>query len=176
MQYIIQFNLSPKEYKSQFNYMEVGRPEVCSNCKSHHSFYRHGCYWRNILTSDYEESIPIARFCCKSCKTTVSILPSFALPYFQYSLAFIVEALNIIFLAFSKIKEHFAPLFRFYRKRFIRNLNKIVMFFRDEGWIEAIPPDEKEKAIKMICMLTVPTAETFSQRFHQHYKLNFMAY
>ena len=35
--------------------------------------------------------------------------------------------------------------------------------------------EAKEKAIKIICTLTFPKAETFSQRFLNSYKLNFMA-
>ena len=49
------------------------------------------------------------------------------------------------------------------------------MFFRDHGCLDASPAEAKEKAIKIICTLTFPKAETFSQRFLNSYKLNFMA-
>ena len=171
MQIITQFSMSPQQYIIQFESLQISRPEKCPNCGVPNSFHGHGRYWRNVVTDQYEERIPVARFCCKVCSLTVSMLPSFVLPYFQYSLAFILAALSVIFLPSASL----TALYRFYRCRFYLNLNRIEMFCREHGWFESISSDKKEKARKMVCMLTVPTAETFSQRFHQQYKLNFMA-
>jgi hypothetical protein len=171
MQIITQFFMSPQQYILNFASLKINRPEKCPNCGVPHSFHRHGCYWRNVLTDKYEERIPITRFCCKVCSLTVSMLPSFVLPYFQYSLEYILATLNAIFLSAASL----TALYRFYRHRFYLNVNRVAMFCRECGWLEAIPSDKKEKARKMVCMLTVPTVETFSQKFHQHYKLNFMA-
>jgi len=172
MQLIIQFSLTPNEYITQFEILDIKRPDLCPNCKVPHSFHKHGTYWRNIVDVNYEERLPIARFCCKVCRLTVSILPTFALPYFQYSLLYIITALHTIFLA---CQTQLTALFRFYRKRFRKNITRIEMFFRDQNWLESHPMEEKEKARKIVCMLTVPTAETFSQKFLKQHKLNFMA-
>lgn len=171
MQIITHFSMSSQQYILQFKSLQISRPEKCPNCGVSNSFHGHGCYWRNIVTDNYEERMPVARFCCKVCSLTVSMLPSFVLPYFQHSLAFILAALSVIFLPSTKL----TALFRFYQCRFFLNLNRIEMFCREDGWLERVCADKKEKARKMVCMLTVPTAEIFSQRFHKQYKLNFMA-
>jgi len=102
------------------------------------------------------------------------MLPSFTLPYFQYSLEYITAALKLIF---SAIKPNFSltALYRFYRRRFYLNLKLIELFFREQGWMEPSPPNTNDKAIKLVCMIGSP-AETFSQKFHQQYKRNFMAH
>ena len=172
MQLIVPFSLTPVEYIAQFYLLDIKRPDSCPNCQVPNSFHKHGTYWRNILTADYEARLPVARFCCKVCRLTISILPAFVLPYFQYSLLYIIAALQTIFIA---CQTQLAPLFRFYRKRFTKNITRIEMFFRNQNWLANHPLDEKEKARKIVCMLTVPTAETLSQKFQKQHKLNFMA-
>lgn len=172
MQFIVSFSLTPVEYILHFEKINIERPKSCPRCQVPNSFYRHGRYWRNIVTADYEERLPVARFCCKVCRLTASMLPAFLLPYFQYSLLYIVTALQMIFIT---CQTNLTSLFRFYRKRFRMNVTRIEMHLRDQSWQEASPHSEKEKARKFICVLTVPTAETFSQKFHQQHKRNFMA-
>jgi hypothetical protein len=150
-------------------------PERCPICQVPHSFHKHGTYWRNVLGDHFEERIPVARLRCRSCYQTVSLLPTFVLPYFQYSLAFILAALQWIFVTIKTHQAQYSALFRFYKRRFVHNLNRVEMFFRDQGWSEPSPSNEHEKAKKLVCMLTVPTAETLLQRFQKHYKRNFMA-
>ncbi|BBB89407.1 DUF6431 domain-containing protein [Methylomusa anaerophila] len=176
MQILITVKETITQYITRFQALEIVRPEKCPVCGAVHSIHRHGSYWRNILNEQWEKRIPVARFYCKTCKLTISMLPSFALPYFQYSLEFIVTALQQIFLAKATTSRICSALLRFYRRRFHGNLLFLEMFFRDQGWPEVTPQDVKEKATKMVCMLTVPTAETLSQRFHQHYKHTFMAH
>lgn len=173
MQFIIQFELTPLEYIDNFDDLDIKRPELCPRCQVPNSFHKHGKYWRNIVSDDYEEYLPVARFCCKICKLTTSMLPAFVLPYFQYSLLYITTALKLIFIT---CQTRLTSLLRFYRKRFRINIIRIEMYLRDQSWQEISPQDEKEKARKIVCMLTVPTAETFSQKFHQQHKLNFMAH
>ena len=176
LQIIITTMKSPKEYISQFRTLEMVRPEKCPICGAQHTLHKHGSYWRNILNEESEERIPIARLCCKICKLTISMLPSFALPYFQYSLKYILRALQLIFLITRPTAERNSGLLRFYRRRFYSNVVYLEMFFRDQGWSGISPREPIEKATKMVCMLTVPTAETLSQRFHQHHKRTFMAH
>lgn len=181
MQIIIHVHISPKEYLKKFDELDLKPPEYCPVCGAFHSFHRHGHYLRNVLDNNSEERIPIARFICTRClkgkKHTVSLLPSFVLPYFQYSLSFIINALKAVFLMLNTFKQNLAPLLRFYRSRFYHNLSRLEMFFRDGGKPDFYPFVQKEKAIKLLCIVcTFPKAETFSQRFHQLYKRNFMAH
>jgi hypothetical protein len=170
-----------QDYSHQIKQWHFPRPKCCPECQGRNSFHRHGYYWRNLVTVDSEERIPILRFRCKFCQFTISILPSSLIPYFQYTVSFIITALHcIVSTAVYTWSQKFAALFRFYRRRFHHNMNSIEMFFREYGEdlarIAVIPTAKREKAIKLVCMLgTVPTAETFSQKFHQHNKRNFMA-
>jgi hypothetical protein len=61
----------------------VERPEVCPVCGQRGGFHRHGKYKRYVGN----DQIDVARFRCKHCGTTVSMLPDFALPYRYRSLA-----------------------------------------------------------------------------------------
>jgi hypothetical protein len=75
------------------------------------------------------------------------MLPAFVLPYFQYSLLYIITALQLIFVV---CQAHLTPLFCFYRKRFRINVTRIEMYLRDQSWQEISPQNEKEKARKLL--------------------------
>jgi hypothetical protein len=60
----------------------VARPDVCRTCARQGGFHRHGTYERYV--SAYR--IKVARFRCRYCGLTVSMLPDFALPYRYQSL------------------------------------------------------------------------------------------
>jgi hypothetical protein len=55
----------------------VDRPQVCHRCQAEECFHRHGMYWRYVQ----EARCKVARFLCKFCQLTVSVLPAFVLPY-----------------------------------------------------------------------------------------------
>lgn len=55
----------------------VSQPEVCARCRACDGFHRHGTYWRYVQ----EARCKVARFLCKVCRLTVSVLPAFVLPY-----------------------------------------------------------------------------------------------
>ncbi|GLH62983.1 hypothetical protein PG301_08220 [Parageobacillus sp. G301] len=58
----------------------------CPHCQAKRPLYRHGYYERNAVTSHQSYRIWIARYRCPECRRTVAVLPSFLLPYFQYTL------------------------------------------------------------------------------------------
>jgi len=117
---------------------------------------------------------PIFRFLGVSCRHPFSPLPSFLLPYYQYSLRFI---LNCLWNFFSQARLLiYYQLLQFYRRRWTKNMNSIQAFFREQGRQEVIPPEFKQRAIKLLEMIAaLPNAETFSQKFHDHFRRNFMA-
>ena len=72
--------------------------------------HRHGYYSRNVITKHYVRRINILRVKCPSCNKTHAILPSFLIPYYQYSFEFIFECLYLSFIlkdSYSKIISHF---------------------------------------------------------------------
>ncbi|MCX7781971.1 MAG: DUF6431 domain-containing protein, partial [Negativicutes bacterium] len=172
------FNLSPAQYCEQFKSLVIPRPKCCPFCQSIHSFHRHGVYWRYVLDGQQKQQyVPVPRFLCRVCRHTLSILPAFVIPFFQYSVPAILSALRTWFSKKADTQNIPAACLRFWRQRFYDNLSRIELFFRSRGVMDVIPKDQKEKAIKLLCMVnTFPKAETFSQTFHDHCKRHFMAH
>ena len=154
-------------------------PEHCSICGCSGTLIKHGYYYRNILADDSccETSIRIPRFYCKRCKHTLSQLPDFCVPHFQYSANFILSALKTIFTgSLRKLSDKVKALFRFYKRRFIKNLQLIEMFLRDNGLNIVFPEDKNEKAIKVYkILISLPREETLFQRFLKNFNKHFMA-
>ena len=97
MQIIHDFEISPVQY--YINGQENDFPVIkrCPEC--HDKMIKHGFYDRTVITiSNKAYIIFIRRYRCKYCDKTVSILPSFLLPYFQRSLFFIFYCLEQYFL------------------------------------------------------------------------------
>lgn len=145
--------------------------ERCPACSGHICLNRHGFYKRNAITASAVYRIPICRLRCPSCKTTFSLLPSFLIPYFQYTLdlilAYLEEALR------SMIRSIYYQLAQFYRRRFLRNLNLVEMYFRDNGFKDPLPQG-KGKAIKLLEMILL-AGSTFLRGWNSHFTANFMA-
>lgn len=172
MQIIHAFHISPREYTVKGKDNDFPRIDFCPCCLYPCALPRHGFYWRNALFLKSQFRIPILRLKCPSCGKTISLLPDFLLPHYQYSLEFILEALRQFFVK-SKTTTYY-QLLQFYRRRFLRNLNRIEGFFRDRGYRGLIP--EKDKAIKLLKLIDAfPKAKTFSKRFQDHFQHNFMA-
>jgi hypothetical protein len=82
----------------------------CKFCGYEGMLHRHGYYSRNVITRYYIKRISILRVKCPSCGKTHAILPSFLIPYYQYSLEFIFECLYLSFVmknSYSKIVNLF---------------------------------------------------------------------
>ena len=147
----------------------------CPCCKGMVRLYRHGYYWRNAIdVRRAEYRIPICRLICPSCQKTVSILPTFLVEYFQYSLDFIFETLKKVLMDRSKVS--YRQLAQFYLNRFFKRLNQIEMYFRELGFKGVLPSSPKEKAIKLLEMILAPGKATFQRRPTGHFQHNFMAH
>ncbi|RQD75970.1 MAG: hypothetical protein D5R97_05265 [Candidatus Syntrophonatronum acetioxidans] len=173
-QIIHNFNITLREYSKRGKnncFPVVGH---CPFCKYPERLVRHGFYWRNAVTAKEHLIIPILRLRCTSCHRTCSILPEFLIPYYQYTLHTILDSLREWYS--HKKFLIYRQLLQFYRRRFNNNLNKIQTFVRDSGYRGIIPEETKKKAIKLLDMINAfPKAETFFQRFQNHYQQNLMA-
>lgn len=175
MQIIHDFGLSICEYIEHGENRSFPVFLFCPICNAQKKLGAHGFYYRNVVLISGCFVASIRRFYCSCCGKTVSLLPSSLLPYFQHPLLFILEELHA---HFSKLKSEFMAylqLRQFFVCRFLKNLNRIEAFFRDFGFLGALPPPEREKATNLIDMIASPSPETFSQRFHRHFNTNFMA-
>ena len=106
-------------FKNITKYLNLGKEIYilpiygCKFCGYEGLMHRHGYYSRNVITKYTIERINILRVKCPSCGKTHAILPSFLIPYYQYSLDFIFECLCLSFVlknSYSKITSYFNKL------------------------------------------------------------------
>ena len=72
----------------------------CRSCGYIGRLHRHGYYSRNVITLHSSHRINVLRLKCPrlGCFKTYSMLPSFLIPYYQYSFDFIFTCLYFLFL------------------------------------------------------------------------------
>lgn len=87
------------------------RPYHCKNCGYDGKLHYHGSYSRNVITLLGYHVIYIPRYICPSCTKTYSVLPSFVLPYYQYSFSFIFICLYFI-CVFNSSYDNFVNIVR----------------------------------------------------------------
>jgi hypothetical protein len=114
----------------------------CKNCGYGGRLHRHGFYQRNAITIFATYRIFILRVKCPSCNKTYSVLPSFLIPYHQYTFEhiflclFYVYALRHSYLKIVSIFKDLNPntmfsianIYRF-KKRMIRVAPIVNCFF-----------------------------------------------
>lgn len=171
---IVSYNagITLEEYARRGKENDFPELERCPCCKGVVRMDRHGFYWRNALEGELEFKIPIRRLRCPSCRKTVSLSPDFLIPYFQYSLRDVVEGIR---RSLGGKVSAWRQRFQFYRKRFMRQLNQVEMFFRAEGFRDRLPRDTIERAIKLLRMILALDEATFVRRSRGHFTSNFMA-
>ena len=65
------------------------RPDHCPQCQAAHGLTAHGFYSRTLVDAGFDGTIRVRRYLCRFCKRTVSLLPSFALPYLRFGITVI---------------------------------------------------------------------------------------
>ncbi len=173
MQKIYDFEISPIKYYK--NGRDNDFPEIkrCSFCKDH--MIKNGFYQRFIITSRGRSyRIFIRRYRCRHCNKSVSILPSFLLPYFQRCLKAIFLCLENYFFKGNYTLKH--RQVHFYVNRLKVNIPGLISFFRD-----ILNPRldfksiKNKKAIKLIEMIKGSPTPTFARRYFHHFNKSFMA-
>ena len=106
-------------FKNITKYLDLGKEIYtlpiygCKFCGYEEMLHRHGYYSRNVITRHEVKRINILRVKCPSCGKTHAVLPSFLIPYYQYSLDFIFECLYLSYVmkySYSKIVDLFNRL------------------------------------------------------------------
>ncbi len=186
---------SPFEYARQGANFEFPVPDACPNpeCLMPIPPKKHGFYERNCLDFTYRGRILIRRYYCPYCGKTISYLPSFCLPYFQYSLAVIyVVITNQIDsnMSYAQILRQFRDYYpelplgmqniEFYLLRFLMNLHTIQIGLRQFLPDLTLPDfglDIKRGAKKILHIVNVGFGEihTFSQKFFEQCKRSFLS-
>ena len=133
MQILFDPGCSPQEYAAQ-GLVELPRPRVCPRC-SKGKPHKHGYYRRFCLDGLSCQRILTRCYYYIRCRTTVSFLPSFCIPKFQYSLHLVWKVLLLRLeegLTLRDCLQEFLNRFpqlgwlpqriSFYAKRFVANL------------------------------------------------------
>lgn len=146
MQIMYDAGCKPEIYKAQgkkHDFPDMTK-EMCpqENCMADY-LCKHGYYERYLITHGFEGLIIIRRYYCKTCKKTVSLLPSFCHPKRTYGTEAIIMILNAFYtkmlaVCLSVISllettgiECSRQLLLHYRRRIEKNLNSLVMSVTD---------------------------------------------
>jgi len=169
MQMILSVNMGPEEYAAKHEEIDFPKIDICPMCKARKRLHSHGSFQRNALPEKNNVLlVRIHRFFCTVCKKTVSLVPSFLVPHFQYTAHFLVGSI------LGKV-ETYRELLRFHQKRFLKNLNLIQAFFREMGFRWSLPEAGKERAIKLAEEIENLGVGSFSLLYHKQYHRSFMA-
>lgn len=195
MQKIMPIKESPQEYVSLGKDYPFPQPAGCpySDCLKPIPLKKHGFYLRYLIDSGFYGKILIRRYYCPYCGRTVSYLPSFCLPYFQYSLVLIYLVISGYFqdeLTRTQILAMVSAQYEglqleeqqlsFYIHRFLRNLNRIKVGIR-QILPEAVLPEEiqdKNKGTKKVLAIInsgFNDIQTFAQRFFDSCRYSFLS-
>ncbi len=109
---VAEFGPDVQHYARQFAHLTIPRPKACPHCAASDRLVGHGSYPR--VAVDHREAIPIRvkRFLCAACRKTISVLPTFCLPWRHYQSATIQTVLDLRHSAqasWSAIGRSFLP-------------------------------------------------------------------
>jgi DNA-directed RNA polymerase subunit RPC12/RpoP len=89
MQILHRFVGSIQQYCETISDPDRDRPEHCPQCGSKSPLTAHGFYCRTLVEVEFDGTIRVRRYLCRSCKRTVSLLPQFVLPYMRFGIPLI---------------------------------------------------------------------------------------
>jgi len=195
MQIIFFTDATPEEYHRLDKKFPFPQPSFCPSCRVPVAPKKHGFYWRYLLTINFKQRIRIRRYYCPYCKKTLSYLPSFCLPHFQYALEIIYFALQLFFvhgysarLCISLLRQTMNDTcscwdrahLQFYVRRFLGNHNRIKIALRQLLPSVILPAAEmdKKKGAKWLLDIVAtgfPHIQTFSTRYYDQCRQSFLA-
>lgn len=80
---ILSFGRSCKSYFQLYKHRSPDVTVCCDTCGQ--TMHKHGRYARSVTTKQETLTIPIYRWLCPSCRTTVSLLPDFLIPWARFA-------------------------------------------------------------------------------------------
>ena len=161
-------------------------PRKCSFCNKHITMKKHGFYKRYFITNGFNKRILVRRYICPECGRTVSYLPYFCTPFYQYYIGLIVEYVQNVINHTGTLKACIDGLKRvnpdimierqhiyFYIKRFKQNI-----VFIQHGLRQMNPyisyeskAEDKKKRVKELIEIILKSFEsihTFAKRFRDN--------
>ena len=148
--------------------------DCCPNCGCHGpgNIHRHGYYSRYGIQDEQTWLLMICRYRCQICEITISILPDFLIPYFQYTLWMILKHVKQL-LEKKKERALSHQLCRYHLNRFLHYQNWVHTFFMEESK----EPERYhiKKAINYVVMILDFGESPFFRRSWGHLQSYFMA-
>ena len=94
---VADFGSDVQTYQSRFSHLTFPPLRRCPYCAGTEQLVGHGSYPRHVCDEEKTFAIRIKRFLCTACRHTVSLLPSFCLPYRHYHTSTIQTVLSLRF-------------------------------------------------------------------------------
>lgn len=101
-----------QHYQRRFARLVLPRPKTCPQCDAAGHLIGHGSYPRHVCDHNESLVIRVKRLLCTICRHTISLLPSFCLPYRWYGAAVIQRVLDLRYrqqASWTTVRRHFAP-------------------------------------------------------------------
>jgi hypothetical protein len=101
-----------QRYVREFAERALPRPPACPHCAAAGHLVGHGSYSRRVVDPTQVIAIRVRRLLCTACRHTLSLLPSFCLPFRHYATATIqtVLALRVeVHASWRAVHAHFQP-------------------------------------------------------------------
>ena len=196
MQQIFSTQTTPEEYEKQgINYSFPKAPSRCPqpDCKMPIKLKKHGFYSRHYIKAGFCKKILIRRYLCPYCGKTISFLPHFCIPHFQYCGELIVRyiystiardsPLNICLAILRKVfidicieRQHVY----YYNKRVCKNLVHIQHGLRQIYPNVSLPSGDLEKRKKAIEIFDIieeryTSIHIFNENFFTQVQKSFLA-
>lgn len=109
---VADFGSDVQHYQSEFLHFRFPPPRNCPHCAAAKALVGHGSYQRSACDENRFFVIRVKRFLCTLCHHTVSLLPSFCLPYRHYLASTIQTVLTLRFqtqTSWHAIGQRFLP-------------------------------------------------------------------
>ena len=109
---VAEFGSDVQHYARLFAQLTFPRPKFCPRCAVPDRLVSHGSYPRTAVDHRQAIEIRVKRFLCAACRRTISILPSFCLPFRHYQTSTIQRVLDLRFegsASWSAIRQCFQP-------------------------------------------------------------------
>lgn len=181
------FNITPREYSSRGKNNLFPDFYRCPNprCSYHDRLWRNGFYQRNVIYFDATYTVFIQRYRCPVCGHTVSALPTFLLPHYQYALAVIFlcfEAITIMRMSYKRAADYVRPGYLqhqhiyFYKQRFRSCAKLCVPVLISLGCLQ---PMQHASYFFILAWVTYikshSTVDSFAVRFLEIWSISFLS-
>lgn len=109
---VVNFGDDVQRYAHDFAGIHIPVPSVCPGCAASGHLIGHGSYPRTAATPTDALPIRVKRLLCTACRRTVSLLPTFCLPFRHYQTATIQAVLSMrleLHASWSVIRRRVLP-------------------------------------------------------------------